>query len=87
MNIVPDRVAEQTARVDRNYSLYIAIASGITALWCLYRVFWSIYLAATFSGFGWSPVSLIFPLVLWGVIGVAAGFASFAFFTRYNKQP
>jgi hypothetical protein len=86
MSIIPARIAEQTARVDRNYSLYIGISAGITAMWCLYRVFWSVYLAVTFSGLGWSPVSLVFPLVMWGVIGVVAGFASFAFLTRYSKQ-
>jgi ABC-type transport system involved in multi-copper enzyme maturation permease subunit len=50
-------------------------------------VLWSDYLAAAFSGLGWSPVSLIFPLVTCAVIGVAAGFASFAFLTLYAKQP
>jgi hypothetical protein len=29
--------------------------------------------------------SLIFPIVLWGVIGVAAAISAIAFFTRYSK--
>ena len=86
MNIVPTNIAEQIGRVDRTRSLAIGIASGVTALWCVYRLFWLFYTAVTFSSVGWSPVSLVFPLVLWGVIGVVAGFASFAFLTRYAKQ-
>jgi len=31
--------------------------------------------------------SLIFPIVLWGVIGVAAAIAAIAFFARYSKAP
>ena len=87
MNIVPTNIAEQISRVDRTRSLAIGIASGVTALWCVYRLFWLFYTAVTFSSVGWSPVSLVFPLVLWGVIGVVAGVASFAFLTRYAKQP
>ena len=70
MKILPPNVAQQIARVDRQKSLAIAIGSGLTALWCAYRVFWALYLSMTYSFvFG----SLIFPVVLWGVIGVAAG--------------
>ncbi len=68
MNIVPSRIHDQVSRVDRNYSLAIGIAAGLTAIWSLYRVFWLFYAAATFSTVGWSPpVSLVVPLVLWGV--------------------
>jgi hypothetical protein len=38
------------------------------------------------SNVGWSPVSLVFPFVLWAMIGVAAAIAAFAFLTRYAKQ-
>ena len=31
--------------------------------------------------------SLIFPIVLWGVIGVAAAISAIAFLTRYSKGP
>lgn len=86
MNIVPARIEEQVGRVDRTYSLVIGISAGLTALWSLYRVLWLFYTAATFSSIGWSPVSLIVPLVLWLVIGVAAGYVAAAFLIRYAKQ-
>jgi hypothetical protein len=87
MNIVPTRIQEQVNRVDRTRSLPIGIALGVTALWCIYRIFWLIYTASVLSSVGWSPVSLIFPFVLWGVIGVVAVVGAIAFLTRYNKQP
>jgi hypothetical protein len=85
MKIVPSAIAEQINRVDRTTSLGIAIASGITALWCAYRVFWLLYTAMTFSSVGWSPVSLVFPVVVWGVIGVVAAVTAIGFLTRYAK--
>jgi hypothetical protein len=85
MKIVPARFEEQINRVDRNAALAIGIGSGITALWCVYRLFWLFYTAVTFSSVGWSPVSLVFPLVLWGVIGVVAGITAIGFLTRYAK--
>ncbi len=87
MNLVPTRIQEQVGRVDRTYALVIGISAGLTALWSIYRVFWLFYAAATFSSVGWSPVSLVFPLVMWGVIGVGAAFVSLAFLLRYAKQP
>ncbi|MGO4443276.1 hypothetical protein AB4Z42_07940 [Mycobacterium sp. 2YAF39] len=87
MNIVPTQIQEQIGRVDRNYSLAIGISAGMAALWSIYRVFWLVYTAATFSSVGWSPVSLVFPLVFWGVFAVGAGFVSAAFLLRYSKQP
>jgi hypothetical protein len=87
MKILPTRVEELTNRVDRNQALAIGIATGLTALWCAYRLLWLVYTAVTFSSVGWSPVSLVFPFVLWGVIGVVAGIAAFGFLTRYAKQP
>jgi hypothetical protein len=85
MNIVPTRIEEQINRVDRNTSLGLGIASGLTALWCVYRLIWLFYTAVTFSSVGWSPISLVFPLVLWGVIGVAAAISAIGFLTRYAK--
>jgi hypothetical protein len=85
MKIVPARFEEQINRVDRNQSLAIGIASGVTALWCAYRLIWLFYTAVTFSSVGWSPVSLVFPLVLWGVIGVVAAVSAIGFLTRYAK--
>jgi hypothetical protein len=87
MNIVPTRIQEQIGRVDRNYALYIGISAGITALWSIYRVFWLVYTAATFSSVGWSPVSLVFPLVFWAAVAVGTGLVSAAFLLRYAKQP
>ena len=45
---------EQINRVDRTTSLGIGIATGITALWCGYRLIWLLYAAVTFSSVGWS---------------------------------
>jgi hypothetical protein len=87
MSIVPARIQEQVDRVDRTRSLVIGIVAGVTALWSIYRVFWLIYAATTLSTFGVSAASLIFPLILWGVIGVVAAFAAYVFLVRYAKHP
>jgi hypothetical protein len=86
VNIVPTRIQEQINRVERTPSLVIGISAGLTALWSVYRLFWLIYTATVLSHVGWSPVSLVFPFVLWAMIGVAAAIAAFAFLTRYAKQ-
>ena len=86
MNIVPTAIQDKVNRVDRTYSLVIGISTGLTALWSVYQLFWLIYSAAVLSNVGWSPVSLVFPFVLWAVVGVAAAIASLAFLTRYAKQ-
>jgi len=85
MKIVPTRIEEQINRVDRTRSLAIGITTGLTALWCAYRLIWVLYTAITFSSVGWSPISLVFPLVLWGLIGVVAAMAAIGFLTRYTK--
>jgi predicted peptidase len=87
MNIVPARIQEQVNRVDRTRALVIGISAGVTALWSIYRLFWLVYTATTLSSVGYSPVSLVFPFVLWGAVGVAAGFVAVAFLLRYAKQP
>lgn len=87
MGILPAQVEEHINRVDRNRSLMIGIATGVTALFCIFRVFWAIYASSVLSSVGISAGSLIFPIVLWGVIGVVAGVASVAFLMRYAKQP
>jgi hypothetical protein len=83
MKIVPTSIEEQINRVDRQRSLYIGISTGLLAVWSLYRVFWALYLSMTFGSF--IGGALIFQIVLWGVIGVAAGVAAAGFLTRYNK--
>ena len=84
MKILPVGIEEQIDRVDRNRSLIIGISAGLTAFWCVYRVLWSIYLSLTYDFlFG----SLVFSIVLWGVLGVVAGITAFGFLTRYSKRP
>jgi inner membrane protein involved in colicin E2 resistance len=84
MKILPPNIEEQIDRIDRNRSLIIGISTGLLAFWCLYRVLWSIYLSVTYDFlFG----SLVFSIVLWGVIGAVATIAATAFLTRYAKRP
>lgn len=64
----------------------IGISAGVAALWSIYRIFWLVYTAATLSSFGFSGVSVAFPLILWGAIAVVAGAVSGAFLLRYSKQ-
>jgi inner membrane protein involved in colicin E2 resistance len=84
MKFLPPSIEEHIDRVDRNRSLIIGITTGLLAFWCIYRVLWSIYLSLTYDFlFG----SLVFSIVLWGVIGVAAATAATGFLTRYAKRP
>ena len=84
MKILPANIEQQIDRVDRQKSLAIAISSGLVAFWCLYRVAWSLYLSLTYNFvFG----SMIFPIILWGVIGGAAAISAIAFYTRSSKAP
>jgi inner membrane protein involved in colicin E2 resistance len=84
MKILPTNIEEQIDRVDRNRSLIIGIGSGVLALWCLYRVLWSFYLMMTYDFlFG----SLLFSVVLWGVVGAVAAIAAVGFLTRYARRP
>jgi inner membrane protein involved in colicin E2 resistance len=84
MKILPANIEEQIDRVDRNRSLIIGIGSGVLALWCLYRVLWSLYLMMTYDFlFG----SLLFGVVLWGVVGAVAAIAAFGFLIRYSRRP
>jgi hypothetical protein len=82
VKIVPTSIEEQINRVDRQRSLYIGISTGLVAAWSLYRVIWALYIGMTF---GWFLGSMVFSVVLWGVIGAVAGITSFGFLTRYNK--
>jgi hypothetical protein len=84
MKILPANIEEQIDRVDRNRSLIIGISAGLLAFWSFYRVLWSIYLSLTYDFlFG----SLVFSIVLWGVIGVVATIAATGFLVRYAKRP
>ena len=86
MKILPTRIEEQINRVDPTRALAIGIASALTALWCGYRLIWLNYTATTLSSIGWSPVSLLFPFVLWGVVGVVSAIAAVGFLNRYAKR-
>ncbi len=84
MKLVPAALEQHVNRVDRQRALMIGISTGLVAFWSAYRVFWSLYLSLTYDFlFG----SLIFQVVLWGLIGVAAGLTSAAFVTRYLTDP
>lgn len=87
MKIVPTSIEERINKVDRTPSLIIGICSAILALWCVYDVFWAIYAATVLSSVGYSPVSAIFSIVFWGVIGVIAVISAIGFLTRYAKGP
>jgi hypothetical protein len=82
MKIVPTSIEEQISRVDRQRSLYIGISAGALALWSAFRLIWTLYIGMTF---GWFFGSMVFPFVLWGVIGTVAAVAAVGFLTRYTK--
>ena len=82
MKIVPASIEEQINRVDRQRSLYIGLSAGAVALWSAFRLIWALYIGMTF---GWLFGSMVFQLVLWGVIGAVAAIAAFGFLTRYAK--
>lgn len=82
MKIVPASIEEQINRVDRQRSLYIGLSAGAVALWSAYRLIWALYIGMTF---GWFLGSMVFSLVLWGVIGTVAAVAAVGFLTRYSR--
>lgn len=79
---MPTSIEEQINRVDRQRSLYIGISAGALALWSAFRLIWTLYIGMTF---GWFFGSMVFPFVLWGVIGTVAAVAAIGFLTRYTK--
>ncbi len=82
MKIVPTSVEEQINRVDRQRSLYIGISAGALAVWSAFRLIWALYIGMTF---GWFLGSMVFQLVLWGVVGAVAAVAAIGFLTRYTR--
>ncbi|MCV7381315.1 hypothetical protein BST11_11965 [Mycobacterium alsense] len=82
MKLVPTSIEEQINRVDRQRSLYFGISAGLVAAWSVFRLIWVLYIGLTF---GWLFGSMVFQLVLWGVIGAVAGIAAAGFLTRYSK--
>lgn len=84
MNVIPARLQDLTKRVEKTPALIIALFSGLTALWSVYRLLWLVYAGFALSTFGLSPISLIISFVVWTAVAVAAGLAAFAFWTRYS---
>jgi ABC-type multidrug transport system permease subunit len=83
MKILPTTIEEQINRVDRQRSLYIGISAAALAVWSVFRVIWSLYIALTFAGVAGS---LLFPIVLWAVIGTVAAIAAVGFLIRYSSE-
>ena len=84
MKIVPAALEPHINRFDRQQSRIIAISTGLLALWSAYRVIWSLYLTFTYDFlFG----TLVFQVVIWGVIGAVAGLAAYVFYTRSIAAP
>ena len=86
MNTLLARIQEQTTRVDRTRSLIIGLSAAVTALWAAYRVFWMLYSASVLSSVGLSSASMALSMVIWTVIGLAAGAVAAAFLFRYAKH-
>ena len=90
MNVIPAQLQDLTKRVEKTPALIIALFSGLTALWSVYRLLWLVYAGFALSSFGLSPVSLIISFVVWVAVAVAAGLTAYAFWTRYSaaeEQP
>jgi hypothetical protein len=86
MNIVPPQLEQQIKRVDRQPSLIIAIVCGVIALGCVWGLLWAIYGALVLTEYGFSPVSLIFSVVLYLVFGGAALIGAIGFYTHYKSM-
>lgn len=84
MNVIPAQIQDLTKRVEKTPALIIALFSGLTALWSVYRLLWLVYAGFALSTFGLSPISLIISFVVWTAVGVAGALAAFAFWTRYT---
>ena len=52
------------------------------AFWSVFRLIWADYIGMTF---GWFFGSMVFHLVLWGMIGAAAAIVATGFLTCYTK--
>jgi hypothetical protein len=85
MKIVPTLVEEYVNRVPHNYRMWIGIGWAILAASCAIRLLFLIFAQIMLAGIGWSPVSLIFAFVQWGVIGVVAVIAAIAFLTSATR--
>jgi membrane protein YdbS with pleckstrin-like domain len=82
MKLVPTSIEEQINRVDRQRSLYFGISAAVVAVLSLFRMIWALYLAVTFD---WMFGSMVFQILLLGVVGSVAGVAAYGFLTRYTR--
>ena len=87
MNNILTRVQEAANGVDRTRALVMGILTGLAAFFALWKIFWTVFAAATLSGFGYSPFWVILSLLWWGAILALGVMWSFAFLRRYNTQP
>ena len=85
MKIVPTPVEQYVNRVPRRYRTWTGVGFAILAASCAIRLVFLISGSIMFAGLGWSPVSLIFGFVLWGVIGVVAVIMAVAFLTGAGR--
>ena len=85
MKLVPTPVEQYVNRVPRRYRTYTGVGFAFLAAWCPIRLIFLISGAIMFAGLYWSPVSLIFTFVLWGVIGVVAVVMAVAFLTGAGR--
>jgi hypothetical protein len=86
MNVIPAQIQDLTKRVDKTPALVIALFSGLTALWSVYRVLWLAYAGFALSTYGLSPISLIISVVVWVAVAAVSGLLAFAFWTRYSSD-
>jgi hypothetical protein len=86
MKIVPTLVEEYVNRVPRKYRTWTGIGWAILAASCAIRLLFLISSSIMLASVGWSPVSLFFGFVLWGVIGVVAVIGAIAFLTGATRS-
>ena len=85
MKIVPTPVEEYVNLVPRKYRTWTGIGWAILAASCAIRLLFLVFAQIMLASVGWSPVSLIFGFVLWGVIGVVAVIGAIAFLTGATR--
>jgi hypothetical protein len=86
MNIVPPAVEQRINQVDRTPSLVVGIVCAVIALGCVWGLLWAIYGALVLAQYGFSPVSLIFSIVLYLVFGIPAVIGAVGFLQHYRSM-
>jgi hypothetical protein len=87
MSNILARVQEAADGVDRTRALVMGILTGLAAFFALWKIFWTVFAAATLSGFGYSPFWLVLSVLWWGAILALGVVWSVAFLRRYSTQP